>query len=154
MRWLRQWGPAVSWALLIWVFSTGSFSGANTSRFILPLLHWLLPHASAGTLEFLHFLIRKAAHFAEYFIFSQLLLRGFRGERGGWKIAWGLAALAIAAAYAALDEVHQAFVPERQASPVDSLLDTAGATAAQVLAWARGRRQARRLDRGALSLLH
>ena len=139
MRSLRQWSPAILWATAIWFFSTASFSASATSRILIPLLHWLLPQASRETLELLHGLIRKAAHFVEFFIFSLLVLRGIRGERRGWKVAWGLAAVLIAAGYAALDEVHQAFVPGRTASPIDSLLDTCGAVTAQLLAWVRAR---------------
>ncbi len=144
MRGLRQWAPAIAWAALIWVFSTASFSASSTSRFILPLLHWLLPQASPETLAMLHGVIRKSAHFIEYFILSLLLLRGVRGQRGGWKLAWGLAAVFIAACYAVLDELHQAFVPERTGSPLDSLLDTYGAAAAQLLAWAYALLRSRR----------
>jgi VanZ family protein len=68
-----------------------------------------------------------------------LVLHGIRGRRGGWKVAWALAAVAIAAGYAALNEVHQAFVPGRTASPVDSLIDTSGAATAQLLGWLRAR---------------
>ncbi len=139
MRWVRQWGPAVAWAAVIAMLSTGHFSASATSRVIVPLLHWLFPQASAETLETLHFAIRKAAHFTEYFILSLLLLRGIRGERSGWIIAWGLATVAIAAGYAALDELHQAFVPGRTGSPWDVLLDSAGAVGAQLLAWLRAR---------------
>ncbi len=148
MRWLPRWGPAIAWAVVIWLFSTSGFSGFNTSRFIVPLLRWLLPRASEETLWFLHFLIRKTAHFVEYFVFSLLLLRGVRGERTGWKLAWSIAAVAMAAAYAALDELHQTFVPGRGGSPLDSLLDTFGAGTAQLLAWTRTRWQAHRQNQG------
>jgi VanZ family protein len=142
MRWLLRWGPAIAWAVVIWLFSTSAFSGFNTSRFIVPLLRWLLPQASEETLWFLHFLIRKTAHFVEYFVFSVLLVRGVRGERTGWKLAWAIAAVVMAAAYAALDELHQTFVPRRSGSPLDSLLDASGAAAAQLLTWTRTRWQA------------
>ena len=105
----------------------------------MPILHWLMPYASAATLEQAHELLRKCAHFAEYFIFSVLLLRGVRGERRGWQLRWALAALALAAVYSAVDEYHQSFVPSRTASPWDSLLDTAGAAVAQVAMWWRAR---------------
>jgi VanZ family protein len=139
MRWLRHWGPAIGGALVIWVLSSSLFARQETSRFLLPFLKWLLPHASRATLWLLHDLIRKGAHVAEYFIFGLLVLRGVRGERGGWRWTWGLATLAIVACYAALDEVHQAFVPTRGASVWDALLDTAGAAAAQFAArwWAK-----------------
>jgi len=144
MRWLRAWAPAILWAGVISFFSTSYFSAPGTSRFILPFLRWLLPGASPGTLDELHFLIRKAAHLAEYFIFSLLVLRGLRGGRAGWRLRWALMTVAIAAGYAALDEFHQWFVPGRSASPMDSLLDSCGAAAAQLFAWGRARWQARR----------
>ena len=139
MRSLRLWSPAILWAATIWFFSTGNFSSPATSRIIIPLLRWLFPQASPDTLELMHFLTRKAAHFTEFFIFSLLVLRGIRGGRPGWKLTWALATLAIAAGYAALDEFHQAFVPGRTASAMDSLIDTCGATGAQLVAWLRTR---------------
>ncbi len=135
MRQLRQWAPAIVWAAVIWLFSTQAFTAEATAGFLLPFLRKLFPHASHETLWFMHSLIRKSAHFVEYFIFGLLVLRAIRGERRGWVLRWGLAALMIAAAYAALDEFHQSFVPGRTASPWDSLLDTTGALAAQFLAW-------------------
>ena len=139
MRALRQWYPAVIWAAAIWLFSMASFSARSTSHIILPVLHWLLPWASREALDLVPFLIRKSAHFVEFFIFSLLVLPGIRGERPGWKLAWGVAAVLIAACCAALDEFHQSLVPGRMASPMDSLLDTCGAAAAPLLAWLRMR---------------
>ena len=134
-RRLTHWLPAIAWAVLISWASTDFFSASHTSRFILPVLRLLFSHASAETLDRLHFLIRKSAHFTEYFVFSFLLLRAVRGEHRGWHIRWAIAALAIAAGYSALDEFHQSFVPSRTASPWDSLLDTTGAATAQFLLW-------------------
>ena len=130
-----EWLPTILWAVLISLASTDAFSEAHTSLIILPILHWLMPHASAATLEHVHVFIRKGAHFTEYFIFSVLLLRAVRGDRRGWQLRWALAALAVAAGYSALDEFHQSFVPSRTASPWDSLLDTAGAATAQAAMW-------------------
>jgi VanZ family protein len=144
MHWLRQWAAVIAWAIVIWILSTEAFSAAATSRIILPVLRLLLPHASRETLHMLHFFIRKCAHFTEYFIFSLILTRAIRGDRKGWKPAWALAAVSIAACYAVLDEVHQAFVPERTGSPFDSMLDSAGALTAHLLAWFHLRWQARR----------
>ena len=132
---LAPWCLVIGWAILISWASTDLFSASHTSKYIIPALHWLFPFASAETLDQLHFFIRKAAHFAEYFVFSFLLLRPIRGEHRGWRIRWAIVALAIAAGYSALDEFHQSFVPSRTASPWDSLLDTSGAAIAQVLLW-------------------
>jgi VanZ family protein len=139
-RWLRYWGPAVLWAAAIWIFSTEFFTTDSTWSFLGPLLKWLFPGESQPRLLQLHLFIRKAAHFAEYFILSLLVLRGIRSGRAGWRITWGLAALATATGYAALDEVHQLFVPWRGGSAADVAMDSAGAAAAQALAFWRARK--------------
>ena len=81
MRWLRYWWPALVWAIVISGFSTGVFTSDNTSRIIIPVLRFFFPHASPETLHFLHHIIRKCAHFTEYFILSLLILRGIRAGR-------------------------------------------------------------------------
>jgi len=129
-HWLRAWWPALTWAALISILSTDSFSSDNTSRVILPLLRWLIPTLSPDTLELVHHLIRKSAHFTEYFIFFMLLYHGIRATRRTtlrWHWSWALIAWLIAAVYSVLDEVHQIFVPSRGPSPWDSLLDSTGA---------------------------
>jgi VanZ family protein len=131
--WLKRWWPALLWALVISGFSTGVFTSEHTSRVIVPILHWLFPHASHARLEYLHHLIRKCAHFTEYFILSLLVLRGVRAGRPGTRFAWALLVVAIVLAYASLDEYHQSFVPGRTAAVGDVLIDTTGGAAAQLL---------------------
>ena len=134
-RFLRYWTPAILWACVIFYMSTETFSGQATAEWVIPLLRRLLPHASAQTLNSLHFLIRKSGHVVEYFVFSLLLLYAVRGRRHGWMARWGLAAVAVAAGYAITDEAHQAFVPGRVAAVKDVLLDSSGAALAQLIAW-------------------
>ncbi|MGC2466183.1 MAG: VanZ family protein, partial [Candidatus Acidiferrum sp.] len=55
------------------------------------------------------------------------LYRGFRGGHKGWRWSWGFSALIVAGGYSIMDEIHQAFVASRGASPYDSLLDSIGA---------------------------
>lgn len=133
MRWLRLWWPALLWAALISSFSTSAFSSEHTSLIIIPVLRWLLPHASPETLSELHHLIRKCAHFVEYFILSLLVLRGIRAGRKESHFGWALVAVGVVAGYAALDEFHQSFVPGRGPAVADVLLDTAGGVAAQLV---------------------
>ena len=134
MRWLHRNWPVLAWAAAIWIFSTEAFSATQTSRLILPALHWFFPQASADTLDVIHLVIRKYAHLVEYFIFSLLVLHSIRGERKGWQWRWGLIAIAVAAGYAAVDELHQAFEPTRGPSMWDVGLDALGATLAQLCA--------------------
>jgi len=134
MRWLKLWWPAILWAVVISLFSTDLFASEKTGHFIAPILHWLFPQASNETIDLLHFMIRKSAHFVEYFVLSLLILRGIRAGRHGARLGWALAAIALAGSYAALDEFHQSFVPGRTAEVSDVLLDTSGGIAAQAIA--------------------
>jgi VanZ family protein len=132
---VKDWLPAAAWACLISVLSTDLFSSEHTSHFIIPVLHWLFPHAGAETLDLVHALIRKTAHLTEYFILSVFLLHALHGKDRGWKLRWAIWTVAIAAGYAGLDEFHQSFVPSRHSSPWDALIDTTGAAAGLVVVW-------------------
>jgi VanZ family protein len=135
-QWLRAWWPAVAWAVVISTMSTDTFSSAHTQVVIEPILSWLFPWMSPDALDLAHHVIRKCAHFTEYFIFSLLLYHGIRASRKNgrpWHWSWALVAWVIAAAYSALDEIHQIFVPSRGASAWDSLLDSTGALIALVV---------------------
>jgi VanZ family protein len=132
LRLVMAWLPALCWAAVIFSLSTDTFSADHTGRIIRPMLFWLMPHLTEQGFEAIHILVRKTAHFTEYFIFCLLLYRGIRGGQRGWRWSWALTALFMAAGYSALDEVHQAFVASRTASPYDSLLDSIGATFAVV----------------------
>jgi|HubBroStandDraft_6_1064221.scaffolds.fasta_scaffold152806_2 VanZ family protein len=133
MRWLERWWPALLWAIVISTFSTGVFTSDNTSRIIVPILRWFFPHASQETLFLIHHFIRKMGHVTEYFVLSLLILRAIRAGKPGAHLSWALAAIAIVACYAALDEFHQSFVPGRTAAISDVLIDTAGGIGAQIV---------------------
>jgi VanZ family protein len=134
MRWLRLWWPALVWAAVIFWFSTGTFTSENTAKIIIPVLHWFLPNVPQETLLIIHGLIRKTAHFVEYFVLSLLILRGLRAGRRESHLAWAVVAVLLVAGYAALDEFHQSFVPGRTAAVADVMLDTTGGVAAQGVA--------------------
>jgi len=140
MRWLQHRWPVFIWAAVIWGFSTESFGMKETSSFILPALQWFFPHASVPTLTLIHLFIRKLGHITEYFIFSALILHAIRGQSREWNRRMAILAVAIAAAYACTDELHQVFVPGRGPSILDVLLDGAGATLAQLWIARRDRR--------------
>jgi VanZ family protein len=133
--WLRAWWPAIVWACIIFVMSTDSFSSEHTGPVFERILRWLIPSLTAHQFKVIHYCIRKSAHFSEYFLFCLLIYRGVRRGHIGWHWTWGLAAFSVAAGYSALDEIHQAFVASRHASPYDSMIDSTGAFFAITMLW-------------------
>ena len=103
-RSLSLWLPVVAWAALIFGLSS-------------------IPSLSSG-LGTWDTVLRKLAHTAEFAVLAALLWRALRNE---------LAALVVAIAYAATDEVHQIFVRGRHGSPVDVAIDGIGAAIGLVL---------------------
>lgn len=144
--WVRAWWPAMAWAGVIFSLSTDTFSAEKTRSILEPILRWLIPAMTKELFETIHYVIRKVAHFTEYFVFYLFIYRGVRAGRGGWRWTWGIVALFSAAGYSILDEIHQAFVASRTASAYDSLLDSAGAFVAFVALWQWFRRLRKRAN--------
>src|SRR6266481_912459 len=117
---LTEWIPVLLWGAVIFTLSTSAFSAVNTSRIIDPMLRWLIPGISAASVDVVHMLVRKAAHFTEYGILFWLLIRGPMAQRP-------YLALMLCVVYALTDEGHQVFVPGRTASLYDVALDSTGA---------------------------
>jgi VanZ family protein len=102
---LTYWAPVVLWAVVIFVISS-------------------IPDLGTG-LGTWDTVLRKLAHPTEYAILGGLIFRAVRSAP---------AAVLLASAYAATDEVHQTFVTGRHGSPLDWLIDTAGAVLGVALA--------------------
>ena len=106
-------------------------------------MHWLFPQLSKETIETIVFVVRKGAHLTEYAILAFLIWRArrkpVRNDTRPWKGLEARFAVVIVALYASTDELHQAFVPSRQASVWDVLLDTTGAVVGMLLLWGYGR---------------
>ena len=151
-RRLWRYGPLAAWACFVLFASSGSFSASNTSRIIRPLLLWLFPEISEASLAYVHFLVRKAAHFSEYALLALLAARAFRtSQKEKLRRRWWLAAFALVVCVALVDEYHQSFLPTRTGTIYDSLLDmTGGATALACAALWLARRRRQRSDPGTL----
>ena len=138
--WAKSWLPVLLWMALIFSGSGDVLSARQTSRFVEPLLRWLLPGAPAATIQRLHGAIRKGGHLTEYGMLAALVWRARRQPRPGesrpWRWADAEFALVFAAFYAASDEWHQSFVNSRTGSGIDVLWDSAGALLGLGLVWA------------------
>jgi VanZ family protein len=146
---LRYWLPVLVWMCVIFSASNDQMSFQHSSRFIGPVVHWLFPHLSDEAVHSVVVGVRKCAHLSEYAVLALLLLRALRKPaqpgHNPWRWSNAGLALAVVALYAASDEIHQAFVPSRQASVWDVLLDTTGAALALACWWGFGRLRERRL---------
>jgi len=135
---LGYWGVVAAWMLVISGLSTEPFSAANTNRYLDPLLRFIFPHLSPGEFVFAHTVIRKSAHFTEFFVLGCLTFWACRrGRPPRWRVVWMLQALALAMLYALVDEAHQAFVPNRTSSLADSGIDSLGALVSQLVIYLR-----------------
>jgi VanZ family protein len=104
-RAISAWLPVVAWAALIFTLSSVPDLGTGLGTWDLVL--------------------RKIAHATEYAVLAVLL---WRAVGSGWAAFW------LAVAYAVSDEIHQAFVPGRHASPLDIAIDAVGAAVGVALA--------------------
>jgi VanZ family protein len=138
LHWFR-WLLAFAWAALIYSLSTESFGTSFTAMVVGEILRVLHLSVSTHTFDIFHYLLRKSAHCTEYAIFSIFLYHCFlnsnqtewRAKAAGW-------AVLVAGLYSLTDEFHQAFVPGRTASLIDSGIDTTGAILGTllILLWA------------------
>lgn len=86
----------------------------------------------------------KLYHFMEFFIFGLLLARAFLSIASQGKEQKAiLVAAALGIFWGVVDEIHQAFVPGRDASFFDVLADAAGVLFIMVLFWWRVKRRLR-----------
>jgi VanZ family protein len=144
---LRYWLPVCLWMVVIFRASGDSGSFSHSSRIIGPLVRFFFPGISDAGLHDVIFAVRKGAHLTEYAILAVLLYRAIGRDR--WTKSPGsvrtiFRVLLVVALYAASDEWHQSFVPNREASVVDVLIDTVGGGAALSLVWAATRAKQRR----------
>lgn len=139
MKFLRKWWPwlaAAAWYGLIFLFSaqTGEASGQLSDRLAFDLLQWdvdnpwSLSQMQYALFQIFTFLLRKAAHMGVFFILTALLLRALRDSlpSAGKRSA---AAFVLCGVLAALDELHQRFVPGRSGRWSDVAIDLLGAAA-------------------------
>jgi VanZ family protein len=130
----KYWFPAISWLGLIFWFSTETFSNDHTAPMVKEILAFLFPAISDEAFLLIHMFLRKAAHVTEYFVLGLLLFRALRGASGApWNWRWSFFSLVGVVLWAAVDEVHQSFIPARTASIVDVGIDITSGILAQLV---------------------
>ena len=124
---------------VIFSFSSDTQSGQHSSRIIGPILHWFFPNLAPKQVEEVVYFARKCAHETEYAAFAVLLWRArnkpSRKNRVVWRWSEARFVVLLAMAYAATDEFHQAFVPSRESSVVDVMIDSCGASLGLLALW-------------------
>ena len=140
---LKYWLPVLLCMALIFGFSTGAGSSQRTSRIIGPVLRWLIPGIADATVNRVQTVVRKGGHVSEYAVLAWLLWRARRqpvkDDPRPWRWSEAAFAIVVAALFAASDEIHQSFVPGREARIGDVCIDTAGAALGLLALQGQGR---------------
>jgi len=125
-----DWILVIGWMALIFIFSSQPAEVSNgNNKFVINLFNLIGLDLNSIFGVLVDFIIRKAAHFIEYFVLYILLYRATRIKRNK-DIKPLICSILIVFLYACSDEFHQAFVPGRGPAFRDVLVDTsAGLTA-------------------------
>lgn len=136
------WGLAVIWCAVIFSFSSqnGGESGETSSgvcRFIASVVVNGFSEMSEvrqnEIVEGMQFFVRKTAHFCAYGLLGFLISLALRRKK---PLLMGALSVLLSCLYAISDELHQLTVSDRSAQLSDVLLDTSGAVAGFLAAWA------------------
>ena len=122
----RAWLLVVLWTAALWWLGSDVGSLDATSRFIRPLLRWLLPDAPQATLNQIHLFLRKGAHVGGYGVLALLTWRALLASTRAAALRPALLALAWVLSVGACDEIRQASSPARTGSAWDVALDACG----------------------------
>ena len=122
LRWLTM--LSIVWIVVIFSFSlqSGEESGALSGGIVAWVVGLFFPEDFAH-IELVHFLVRKAAHFTEYFILGVLLSLTVREAK--WKRIL-LAPWLMGTLVACCDETIQLFSDGRAGQITDVMLDSSG----------------------------
>lgn len=120
-----RWVVLISWVIFIFVMSnTPGDESSNQSEVIVKILSYLGIDLNSTFGELANLIVRKGAHFTEYFILFLLLKRvNSAYNNKGFNI---VILIGIVFLYACTDEIHQYFIPGRAARLTDVLIDTTG----------------------------
>lgn len=124
----------ISWMILIFYMSHQPADiSSKQSDLVIKIFESIGINLSEGLGEFTSLIVRKVAHFSEYFILYILTLNVFRYKFSIYKaLAYSLIFIFL---YACSDEIHQWFVPGRAMAFKDVLIDTFGGTVGMCISY-------------------
>jgi VanZ family protein len=119
-----RWGPAIAWAALIFVLSAQpGLKVSSDSSVDGPLRH--------------------LAHVGVYAVLAVLVVHGLGALGRPLDRRTAIIAALLTIGYGITDEIHQAFVPQRTANPIDVGYDAIGAALGLAAVWILGRVRSR-----------
>ena len=142
------------WLVVIRLESTDYASSANTLGLLYKIAVAIFGPINPALLDTLNSVARKSGHFIGYAILSWLVflalkythrdrLRPLLQRRWGtffhdvWQLDWAVISVLFSLVTAAFDEIHQTGLASRTGRWQDVLIDTTGATIAQLLLYSR-----------------
>lgn len=128
---IMSWTLLISWMCFIFFMShqPGNVS-SNQSDLVLKIFSFIGIELNDYFGEVATFIVRKTAHFSEYFILYLLSYNVFRYYVKNKK--YSIYLILFVALYAISDEFHQAFIPGRGPAIRDVLIDTSGGVFAYI----------------------
>lgn len=127
-----SWTLLISWMCFIFFMShqPGNVS-SNQSDLVLKIFSFIGIELNDYFGEIATFIVRKTAHFSEYFILYLLSYNVFRYYVKNKK--YSIYLILFVALYAISDEFHQAFIPGRGPAIRDVLIDISGGVFAYII---------------------
>lgn len=127
-----KWLLVIVFMVIIFIFSSDKAADSDQkSRFVIYILNIFGINIESVFGNLANFVVRKAAHFTEYFIFYLLVFNALYNDFNK-KTSLCLALLFVFI-YASTDEFHQLFVPGRTGRFRDVIIDTSGGTLGLIL---------------------
>ncbi len=124
----------IAWMIVIFMFSneTGDTSQKTSNAVIIKavdttaavLKQDIKPDKKEKIVANTSFIVRKAAHFTEYFILNLIVYLLLKTYNLKYSLIYSIL---FCACFATSDEIHQLFVAERSGKLLDVLIDTSGA---------------------------
>ncbi len=121
----------IVWLIIIFLFSSeNAEKSTKTSDGFINTITNILNIEKPKDKEKVSHIVRKIAHFTEYFILGLILFLNLRLYPINNKLIIGIILCMI---YASSDEIHQIFIDGREAKLLDVLIDTLGSAASLII---------------------